>query len=288
MCEWCMKHGAGGKWYMNAKNYSDELAKELDAEEYLTEQWRNFEQVFIRKIAGFSSIGLGYKLKMPLIGRVIRWNAERMIHNESKNRNPIRADGHFGQVIPLEDAQIILSELAAEPIIENYCMCRMMQRGVKDVCCINFGVLSGVIEQLPRFVPEGKLHLDREIAMARLKEHNTKGYVATVWFQPVPYINAVCSCESPECGGLRLRRDFGLKTVYKAEYVIQLVPDKCQGCKSCVSMCQFGAIRYIPSLKRVIIDSNACFGCGLCRHACTYDALTLIPREEFPGLRGRY
>jgi len=30
-----MKHGAGGKWYMNAKNYSDELAKELDLEAYL-------------------------------------------------------------------------------------------------------------------------------------------------------------------------------------------------------------------------------------------------------------
>lgn len=100
MCEWCMKHGAGGKWYMNAKNYSDELAKELDVEEYLTEQWWNFEQVFIRKTAGFSSIGLGYKLRVPLIGNIIRWNAERMIHNESKNRDPIRADGHFGQVIP--------------------------------------------------------------------------------------------------------------------------------------------------------------------------------------------
>lgn len=112
---------------MNAKNYSDELAKELNAEEYLTEQWRNFEQVFIRKIAGFSSIGLGYKLKMPLIGRVIHWNAEKMIHNESINRNPIRADGHFGQVIPLEDAQIILSALAAGPIIENYCTCFMQE-----------------------------------------------------------------------------------------------------------------------------------------------------------------
>jgi len=119
MCKWCMKHGAGGKWYMNAKNYSDELAKELDVDSYLEEQWKNFEQVFW-KIMGISSIGLGYKLQMPIIGQVLRWNAEKMIHSESKNRKPIRADGHFGQVIPLEDAKIILSELAAEPIIQNY------------------------------------------------------------------------------------------------------------------------------------------------------------------------
>jgi ribosomal protein S3 len=67
-----MKHGAGGKWYFNAKNYSDQLAKDMNMEQYLTDQWRMFETVFIRKIMGTSSIGLGYKLKMPIIGRVIR------------------------------------------------------------------------------------------------------------------------------------------------------------------------------------------------------------------------
>ncbi len=289
MCKWCMKHGAGGKWYMNAKNYSDELAKELDLESYLEEQWKNFEQVFIRKIMGISSIGLGYKLQMPIIGRVLRWNAEKMIHSESKNRKPIRADGHFGQVIPLEDAKIILSELAAEPIIQNYCMCRMMQRGAKDVCCINFGVLSGIIEKLPRFIPENtKVRLGRDEALERLEEQNNKGRVATVWFQPVPYINAICSCEVPQCGGLRLRTDFGLKAIYKAEYVADVDPDLCQGCKICVSVCQFGAIKHSPTLKRALINQNKCFGCGLCRDGCKHDAIRLVPREQTPGMKDQY
>jgi len=69
MCDWCMKQGAGGKWYLNAKNYTNELAREMDLERYLNEQWRYFETVFIRKIMGFSSIGLGYKLRMPIIRR---------------------------------------------------------------------------------------------------------------------------------------------------------------------------------------------------------------------------
>lgn len=274
---------------MNAKNYSDQLAKDLNLVQYLTDQWSMFETVFIRKIMGTSSIGLGYKLKMPIIGKVIRWNAEKMIHSESKNRNPFRADGHFGQVLPLEDAKIVLSELAAEPIIENYCMCRAMQRGIKEVCCLNFGVLSGVIEKLPRFIPKGtKLRLDREEAIARLDQHNLAGKVATVWFQPVPYINAICSCETPQCGGLRLRTDFGLKAVYKAEYVTDLDIDKCQGCGDCVAMCQFAALKYSPSLKRVLLDPEKCFGCGLCRHACKYDALQLRPREQVPGLKSLY
>ncbi|MHA1688804.1 MAG: ATP-binding protein [Promethearchaeota archaeon] len=289
MCQWCMKHGAGKKWYMNARNYSNELADEYNLKEYLTEQWMNFEQVFIRKIAGISSKNLGYKLKLPIIGRILRWQAERMIHSEKKNRNPVRADGHFGQVIPLEDAQIIIQELAAEPIICNYCMCRWMQRKEKEAVCINFGALSEVIEKLPRFIPkERTVRIDRETAVKKLEEFNKKGYIASVWFQPVPYINAICACEAPECGGLTLRTNFGLKAVYKAEYIIQLDQVKCQGCAECVKMCQFNAIRYIPSLNRVIINYDECFGCGICRHACKYDALKLIPREEYPGFTGEY
>jgi ferredoxin len=74
----------------------------------------------------------------------------------------------------------------------------------------------------------------------------------------------------------------------KAEYIINLDQDKCQGCKACVVMCQWNAIRYIPSIKRVIIDYNKCFGCGVCRHACKHDALKLIPRQEFPGFDGHF
>ena len=289
MCEWCLKHGDGGKWYENARLYHQELADEYNCSEYLEEQWKNMETLFIRKIMGFNSIGLGYKMRMPIIGRIIRHVVEGQIHSEKKNRNPVRADGHFGQVLPLEDAQHIIGNLAAEPIIKNYCVCRWMQRGVKDAVCINFGQLSEVIEKHTRYIPENvKYRLDREEAIEALQEQNEKGYIASVWFQPVPYINAICSCETPECGGLRLRNDFDLKTVFKGEYVIDIDIDNCQGCKECVSMCQFGALRYLPSIKRVIVDLDKCFGCGVCRHACQHDALNLIPRDDVPGQAGKY
>ncbi|MBM3291337.1 hypothetical protein FJY84_01525 [Candidatus Bathyarchaeota archaeon] len=289
MCQWCTKHGSGGKWYLNARNYSNELADKMRAHEYLTEQWMNFESVYIRRIAGVSSIGLGYKLQLPIIGRVLRNAAENMIHSEGGHRNPARADGHFGQVIPIEEAKLIMLNLAAEPIIRNYCMCRWMQKGVQDACCINFGVLSGVIEKLPRFVPaDTRYHLTREEAVELLEENNRKGRVCTVWFQPVPYINAICSCETPQCGGLRLRVDFGLHTVYKAEYVADIDPDYCQDCKQCITACQFGAIRYSSTMKRALIDQKKCFGCGLCKDNCHHDAIKLLPRENIEGLKNNY
>jgi NAD-dependent dihydropyrimidine dehydrogenase PreA subunit len=277
-----MTHGEGGKWYMNARHYSEELGEQM--REYLEEQWQNMETLFIRKIMGFNSIGLGYKMQLPIFGRILRAQAERQIHSESGGRHASRADGHFGQVLPLEDAQHILGNLAPEgSIIKNYCVCRWMQRGVKDAVCINFGVLSDIIPKLHRYIPDEKWKLDHEEAIAALEEQNKKGYVASVWFQPVPYINAICSCESPECGGLRLRNDFGLNAVYKGEYLIDVDPDKCQGCKSCVRMCQFNALRYLPSINRVIVNLDKCFGCGVCRHACNHDALSLVPRESVPG-----
>ena len=70
-----------------------ELADEYNFREYLEEQWKNMETLFIRKIMGFSSIGLGYKMQMPIMGKVIRAAAEKQIHSEKHARNPARAEG---------------------------------------------------------------------------------------------------------------------------------------------------------------------------------------------------
>jgi len=35
MCDHCMKHGAGGKWYLNARKYSEEVAAKYNLREFL-------------------------------------------------------------------------------------------------------------------------------------------------------------------------------------------------------------------------------------------------------------
>ena len=77
MCDHCIKHGAAGKWYLNAKNYSYEIVEEYDLREFLMEQYKNFEQIAVRKVAGFSGIGLGYKMQMPWISGVRRSRKQR-------------------------------------------------------------------------------------------------------------------------------------------------------------------------------------------------------------------
>jgi ferredoxin len=284
-----MKHGAGGKWYLNARHYSEEVARRHNLREFLLEQYKNFEQIPVRKVAGVSPVGLGYKLQIPIIGRIIRRTAESLLKSNRPPRNPFRPEGHIGQVVPLEDAVAILEHCAAEPFIEKNCMCRYMSRGIKEACCINFGVMSQIIDRLPRFIPEKeKYHLTRAEAIARFREHNRKGYIGTIWFGPFPYINNLCSCATPECAGIRPRMDFGIQSIYKAEYVATLDPQRCRDCGECPSRCQFGAIKSNPAGGPPEIDGKRCFGCGVCRHVCPAAALSLQPRSGIPALKGRY
>jgi ferredoxin len=289
MCDLCLKHGAGGKWYLNARSYSEEVATKYNLREFLMEQYRNFEQISVRKVSGVSPVGMDHVFRVPLIGRMVKRTAERMLHSTRPPTNPFRPEGHIGQVVPLEDGIAILQNCAAEPLIQKNCMCRYMTRGIKEPCCINFGVMSEIIDKLPRFIPEKeKYHLGRAEAIARFTEFNRRGYIGTIWYGPYPYINNLCSCENPECAGIRPRRDFGIMSIYKAEYVIGLLQDACSGCMRCVRVCPFGALSFDKASGKAAMNQAACWGCGVCRHACERGALFLQPREQVAGERGRY
>ncbi|MHA1210951.1 MAG: ATP-binding protein [Candidatus Heimdallarchaeota archaeon] len=226
---------------------------------------------------------------MPIVGRVVKHFADKMMLSTKPPTNPFQAEGHTGQVIPLDDAIAILEHCAVEPIIQKYCMCRYMSRGDKDACCINFGVMSEIIDKLPRFIPvKEKFQLTREEAIERFTEHNKKGYIGTIWYGPYPYINNLCSCANPECHGIKPRLEFGIPSVFKAEYIVDVTPELCTGCRLCVERCQFMAIKYDTVERTVVVDKDRCFGCGVCLHVCRYDALRIYPRNDFPELSGKY
>ncbi len=274
---------------MNARNYLKEADEKYEyTRDYLEVLWGNLERIYLGKAMGMSiNNTIGYRLKIPIIGRMIKWMVNKKLEKE-KNPNPRIAEGHFGQVIPLEEAKLITTNLA-DVRIKALCPCRYMHRGIKVESCMGFTALAEVLPKLPRFIPENGLEiLDSDKAEAFLNNMNEEGKVHTIWWGPIPYIAAICSCEYPECLGLRTRLDFGIKTVLKGEYIAVVNPNKCIGCGKCVSRCQFGAINFSSSINRPIIDAKRCFGCGLCKESCEEQAIRLVDRDEIPITRGMY
>ena len=75
-----------------------------------------------------------------------------------------------------------------------------------------------------------------------------------------------------------------IKNMFRAEYVALVDWELCNGCKKCLLACQFGAIHYSHSMKRVTIETSQCWGCGVCRAICSQEAITLKPRTDFANL----
>ncbi len=284
MCEWCFKHGAGKRWYLNSKNYLEQTARETNAHEYIFELWKQFEKIYLQKIYGISMKGPGYKFSTPIVGRALKGYVNSWFRKEKGIRNPRRGEGHPGQVVTLEDAKKILE--IASPVLKVNCACRQMSRGIQDPCCLTFGALAEEVPKLPRFIPERGaewLHVDE--AQDFVETMNRSGRVNTVWFGPIPYIAALCSCERPECAAARIRMEYGLKFLYKGEYVAQVNFEKCNGCAVCNSRCQFGALTFNSLMNAPYIDARRCFGCSLCATACPENAIQMVDRNENPVLK---
>jgi electron transfer flavoprotein alpha subunit len=60
---------------------------------------------------------------------------------------------------------------------------------------------------------------------------------------------------------------------------IEIITDKCVGCRLCVNACPFGAISVKDKLA--IIDFDKCTLCGACVEACKFDAI-FLRKEETP------
>ncbi len=124
--------------------------------------------------------------------------------------------------------------------------------------------------------------LEKEEAKKILREYDKEGLIHSIWTGVTPYIVSVCNCDR-DCGAYKKYIEMrGAPYFFRAEYICQIDPDLCSGCKSCFRQCQFAALFYSHSLGKVYIDPFRCFGCGLCRAVCPKDAITLISRQDSP------
>lgn len=289
MCDYCLKHGAAGKWYFNAKSYLRETYEEADSFDYLEELWGNLERSNIRKVFGVMNMRwVSKQVNKPILGRLVKWYANRGFLKDGRTQhlNKKATQGHFGQVITPEEAKLILTK-TAPVVVRAKCPCKYFTRGIKEASCLGFSALQEVLPKLPRFIPENGVEiLDAEKAEKFIDEMAAKGRINSIWCGPVPAIAALCSCDVCSCGALSLRQ-FGIKTCWKGHYVAIHNLDKCQQCANCANRCQFNALNFTEGIGPKI-KPELCFGCGACVTTCEQGAITLVDRETIPQARGLY
>lgn len=275
MCEFCHQHGEGKKWYLQAKNYSDDLLSDVRRRKFI-EDFVSHPEELSRAVRGFSRLA-----KLP---RFIRTVVSRIITRKMKKK-------HFGQVIPIEEVEEIFGFLNS--ITRMECICRHTTLGREKRYCYGVslaphgGMMTEIVQGTDRSFyagPDttGLEALTKEEAIKAFHEHEKEGLCHTVWTFHTPFIGGICNCDRADCLAMRSTVTEGIPVMFRGEYVAEVNPEACSGCRQCMGVCQFGAITYSVSDRRVFIDKRWCYGCGVCRSACARNAIKLVDRSTIP------
>lgn len=265
MCEFCIKHGEGKKWYLNVKNYSQDLLSDIKRKTFI----KNF----------FYDVDKGYKkyskyidklpLNVPVIGPSLKAILKRRALRE-----------HWGQVIPIEDVEKVLS--ITNSIVRIPCICRKLSAGKEIRSCFVVTLNPESIELIDRSYFGGPdvakfEKMDKSSALNFMREQENKGMLHSIWTLKTPFIGGICNCDNTGCLAMKIYKRV-MPLFFKAEYIITPDKDECAGCKACIKICPFEALEYNTADKKVTIDYKKCYGCGICRSVCKKNALSLQPR----------
>jgi len=275
MCEFCHQHGEGKRWYLQAKNYSEDLMSDLRRREFIFD----FIKYPEHSAAGVEKLG---RLK-TLPGFV-----QSVVNPYITNR---QMKTHFGQVLPIEECEKIFDSLGSIVRIGCYCRHSTLGKEHRYCYCLSMAPNGGMMAELIREVDASYLTgpdtsgmeiLTKEQAISSLRQHEKEGLCHTVWTFVTPFIGAICNCDRTDCLAMKATVGYGFPIMFRSEFVAEINSYLCAGCRKCMQLCQFGAISYSAAEKKSRIDLQRCYGCGICRSSCENNAITLQSRSLNP------
>ena len=268
MCEFCISHGDGEKWYLNAANYAEALLRDVRREKYIED--------FMPSIMAKG----GRWLKIIDRGRCfVPSLTDRILQRKSEEMKQV----HYGQVIPLEDVGAIL-EIVGQ-VVRLPCVCRQTLHNLEEPACylltaspdaLGFKEILGRRQETLPFIGAME-NVSPATALAEMERLEDRGMIHTVWTFITPFIGAICNCDQSGCLGMHYTSR-GMRLFFPGEEMIRVEHEACSACGSCVEICPFHALSF-GSIGSIHVDGEKCHGCGICRRACPSEALALATRR---------
>ncbi len=275
MCEFCHTHGEGEKWYLKAENYAEDLLSDLRRRKFINDFFKYPENLG-KKVASVDDLD-----KLP---KFVRNVVSPILSNREKKT-------HFGQVIPIEDVEKIFEFVNS--VIRLPCICRKVSVGEGKRYCYGISMVPSEESEMGKIIrsigadyltgPDtlGLEEVPKEVALQQFKEMENKGLFHSAWTFVAPFIGGLCNCDR-DCLAMQVTKYKSFPVMFRAEYVAEVNPDLCNGCQSCIRVCQFGALRYSMANEKVDVDPLECYGCGVCRSSCSKNAIALNDRNKIP------
>ena len=117
MCEFCTKHGEGEKWYLQAKNYSDDLLSDVRRRRFL-EEFVSEPDALARDARHMDRLEKAPAFIKGMIRRIVTRRMKKV---------------HFGQVVPIEEINQIFGFVNS--IVRMACVCRHTTLGKEKRYC---------------------------------------------------------------------------------------------------------------------------------------------------------
>lgn len=273
MCEFCVRHGEGKKWYLNAKNYSNDLLSDIKRRKFIEESGYWVDNLYKTKLGLVKLL----PFKIPILGSIFRSILKKWMLSK-----------HWGQVIPIEDVEKILS--FTNSITRIPCVCRKVTTGKEARLCFLISInpneigVADIVDQSFLGGPDvAKFEkVDKKWAMNFIRENEKSGRIHTIWTFNAPFTGALCNCDfATGCIPMKMYRE-ATPPIFCSEYVAKAVEDICIGCRECIKICPFNSIEFDLKNKKAKIDATRCYGCGICRTVCKNNAILLEDRQLIP------
>lgn len=274
MCQFCVEHGEGKRWYLQAQNYAADLDSDLERRAYIVDFIQGFDVMRARAVTAGETLR-----KLP---RPVTRLGKRLI-----SRNMQR--DHFGQPLPIEDVEQVLDLATSITVIP--CVCRMHEpnRTAEEVCVlVTAKPIDSVLMEGFKDYDDGPdlddFHsVTKDEALALMRSCEERGLMHSIWTFKTPFTAAICNCNlSSGCMAMKMTAGYDIKVMWRGEMVAEIDDELCTRCGGCAKICPFSAISTVRSA--VILHADKCWGCGICRSSCRHDAISLSERSTMPAI----